>query len=210
MWKSMSSKQEWRTVLLWVHDHNSACAAHLFIKSGLWLPSPLRFLAPRFSQCDLFQTWLSSSHLTVGTFNGFPELLLVCLRLHLMLWGSFATPVHFYPQDTVFHTSGLCPVFASSVCPLPGMFSRSSLIGYLLLQGTYGFLQENFLTTQTHLETSLVYSLLVPCSLVEHIHILTNYFSDNLFKACLHPLPITLKEEEVYLSCSSTQPKNLA
>lgn len=74
--------------------------------------SPLHFLAPRFSQCDLFQTWLSSSHLTVGTFNGFPELLLVCLRLHLMLWGSFATPVHFYPQDTVFHT---CQAFAPSL-----------------------------------------------------------------------------------------------
>lgn len=114
------------------------------------------------------------------------------------------------PRHCVPHMSGLCPVFASSVCPLPGMFSRSSLLGYLLLQVTYGFLQENFLTTQTHLETCLVYSLLVPCSLVEHIHILTNYFSDNLFKACLHPLPITLKEEEVYLSCSSTQPKNLA
>lgn len=112
MWKSMSSKQEWRTVLLWVHDHNSVCAAHLFIKSGLWIPSPLHFLAPLFSLCDLFQTWLSSSHHTVGTFNGFPELLLGCLRLHLMLWGSFATPVHFYPQDTVFHT---CQAFAPSL-----------------------------------------------------------------------------------------------
>ena len=100
IWKSMSSKQEWRTVL-WVHDHNSVCAAHLFIKQGLWIPSPLHFLPPRFSQCDLFKTWLSSSHHTVGTFNGFPELLLGCLWLHLMLWGSFATPLHFYPQDTV-------------------------------------------------------------------------------------------------------------
>lgn len=77
-----------------------------------------RISFPPASANGIFTIWFPSSPCPVRTFNGFPALLLGCLWPHLMLWGSFATPIHFTPKHCLPHISGLCTISASALCPL--------------------------------------------------------------------------------------------
>lgn len=92
--------------------------------------------------------------------------------------GCLCHPTIFSPQNTTFLTSQVR--FCSLSLPLPGLLCPQI---FAWLPPPRGSSEKTFSTTQTHLGTSTVYSLLAPHLFVEHICILTNYFSDNLFNA---------------------------
>lgn len=113
------------------------------------------FPSPMLQPVGSFQNAASIKSLPLGTFNGFPALLLECLWPHLMLWGTFATSQYFHPKT--LHSSHLRSIFAPSLCPYL-VCSAPQIFAWLPPpRGSSG---KTFSTTQTHLGTSTVYSLL--------------------------------------------------